>query len=303
MSRVLSVARWVPMAMLLASLAGIGVAWMAGGIARVAAWYLLDLVPFGAAPLALGAAVAWAVRRRAGPATRTTLFVAVPSTALFLKAFAVVPIAFPADMEATVPPATVRLPSNEPLVVVWGGESLATNYHAIDPTQRWAYDFVVEPALHGSPDAAAYGCWDTPVVAPADGRVVQVENTLDDHVPGVHSNDTTHPCGNHVVLRLQDTDTHLLLCHLRKGSVAVEKDAVVAEGQELGRCGNSGNTSEPHIHMHHQRQPLTGPLIFGEALPLFFRGHDGKAMPLGGVSEEGEAAKATGDRVRHLGVP
>jgi hypothetical protein len=60
----------------------------------------------------------------------------------------------------------------------------------------------------------------------------------------------------------------------------------VEEGQEIGQCGNSGNTSEPHIHIHHQRQdPPVVPLNFAEGLPLFFRDHDGAAMPEGGIRD------------------
>jgi hypothetical protein len=76
------------------------------------------------------------------------------------------------------------------------------------------------------------------------------------------------------------------------------------EGQLLGRCGNSGNTSEPHIHIHHQRQnPKGRPLQFSEGLPLYFRDHDGPRMPRGGIRVEGERATATGDLVRHVGEP
>ena len=44
------------------------------------------------------------------------------------------------------------------------------------------------------------------------------------------------------------------------------------EGDVIGRCGNSGHTSEPHIHIHHQRQKpaASGPVNFAEGLPLFF---------------------------------
>ena len=68
----------------------------------------------------------------------------------------------------------------------------------------------------------------------------------------------------------------------------------VQEGDPIGACGNSGNTSEPHIHIHHQRQdPQRFPLNFAEGLPLYFRGHDGPAMPEGGFDVD----SATGDIV------
>ena len=72
------------------------------------------------------------------------------------------------------------------------------------------------------------------------------------------------------------------------------------EGQPIGRCGNSGNTSEPHIHIHHQRQdPAAYPVNFAEGLPLFFRDHDGPPTPEGGVRHRNGELVATGIAVRH----
>ena len=76
----------------------------------------------------------------------------------------------------------------------------------------------------------------------------------------------------------------------------------VEEGEVIGECGNSGNTSEPHIHIHHQRQdPTVFPVNFAEGLPLYFRDHDGPPMPVGGIKVEGETITATGDVVQHVG--
>jgi murein DD-endopeptidase MepM/ murein hydrolase activator NlpD len=45
---------------------------------------------------------------------------------------------------------------------------------------------------------------------------------------------------------------YALIAHLRHGSVALDVGDRVRGGQMLGRCGNSGNTSEPHMHFHVQ---------------------------------------------------
>lgn len=39
------------------------------------------------------------------------------------------------------------------------------------------------------------------------------------------------------------------LCHLRRGSLAVRPGDPVRAGEVLGRCGNSGNSTEPHVHL------------------------------------------------------
>ncbi|MCE7033233.1 M23 family metallopeptidase, partial [Lysobacter sp. GX 14042] len=68
--------------------------------------------------------------------------------------------------------------------------------------------------------------------------------------------------------------------HLRQDSVAVEAGQQVAAGDELGRCGNSGNTSEPHLHFHLQDSPVFGE---GLGLPAFFNDYtaDGEAVERG----------------------
>ena len=91
-----------------------------------------------------------------------------------------------------------------------------------------------------------------------------------------------------------------VIAHLKKGSVLVEAGDRVQEGEPIGACGNSGNTSEPHIHIHHQRQdPRNRPLNFSEGLPLYFRDHDGAAMPEGGFEVNNGEVTLTGAIVRH----
>ncbi|MGI6879115.1 peptidoglycan DD-metalloendopeptidase family protein [Microbacterium sp. gxy059] len=53
--------------------------------------------------------------------------------------------------------------------------------------------------------------------------------------------------GNHVLL--EHRGTVVALCHLRQGSVAVRPGQEVQPGEVLGACGNSGNSTEPHVHV------------------------------------------------------
>src|SRR5690606_8611537 len=149
--------------------------------------------------------------------------------------------------------------------------------------QRWAYDLAVEPTLVGSKRLEDYGCWGVPVVAPVSGTVHGAHDGEPDHVPGEASNDYRAPLGNPVVLSLA-SGGYLIVAHLRNGSVVVRAVDHVTEGAPIGACGNSGNTSEPHVHIHAQRQDPEGrPINFSEGLPLLFRDHDGKPMPSGGI--------------------
>ena len=95
---------------------------------------------------------------------------------------------------------------------------------------------------------------------------------------------------------------HLIIAHLKPDSVTVRSGDRVNEGQVIGACGNSGNTSEPHVHIHYQRQhPKDVRMNFAEGLPLYFRDHGGPAMPSGGLTLDGEQIVAIGDIIEHRG--
>ena len=111
-----------------------------------------------------------------------------------------------------------------------------------------------------------------------------------------------NPIGNTVMLELE-TGTYLVIAHRKAGSVLVKAGEEVAEGQQIGECGNSGNTGEPHIHIHHQCQDPKGrPLNFAEGPPLFFRDLDGDPMPEGGLEERDGTFVMPGTVVRHIGT-
>lgn len=90
--------------------------------------------------------------------------------------------------------------------------------------------------------------------------------------------------GNYVYIKIDQTETYLLLNHLKKDSISVDVGQHVQPGDLIGRVGNSGSTSEPHLHIHHQRQDPTKVIypILAEGLPLFFEDIDGDAMPIKG---------------------
>ncbi|WP_017576159.1 M23 family metallopeptidase [Nocardiopsis kunsanensis] len=109
---------------------------------------------------------------------------------------------------------------------------------------------------------AAFPAFGRPLPAVAEAEVVHVEDGARDHL----SRDT-YPAllhlfaeglvrqaagahrilGNHVVLDLGG-GVYALYAHLRRGSARVRPGDRVAPGQVLGECGNSGNSSEPHLH-------------------------------------------------------
>lgn len=76
------------------------------------------------------------------------------------------------------------------------------------------------------------------------------------------SDDFQSMAGNHIYLRLDETGTFLVLAHLKKGSIKVKEGQHVNEGEFLAQVGNSGSSSEPHLHIHHQRQDPSKVSIF-----------------------------------------
>ena len=295
--------RYLPLAIILVAMVILGSMFLSGGMRKVSAWYLIQFIlPVTGLIGLIYAIVRSIVIKRIDKIALSTgiisLLVIAPVFMLFY------PPTFPASLDHTTPSVTVRLPANVPLKVAWGGDTKDVNQHVVVPDQRWAYDFVVEPYFTGSSDLYGYGCYGVEVVAPATGVVITAHDGEPDEVPGLSSNNMTAPTGNHVVIQLDETGTYLLIAHMMQGSVAVDSGQHVLEGQVIGQCGNSGNTSEPHIHIHHQRQnPSEYPINYAEGLPLFFRDHDGLPIPVGGFIVIDGTPVATGDTVTHLGNP
>lgn len=294
--------RNIPAFLVLVIAVGLLVLLLIGGMPKIYAWYLLQLLLPVAGLCGLIYSIArWFFLKRFDRTVKGTGLISF--LALLPAIMIVFPLAYPASLEHTSPSATVRLPANGPLKVVWGGNTLKVNQHVVVPDQRWAYDFVVEPYFTESATLTEYGCYGIPVVAPIAGMVTAVHDGEPDMVPGQSSNNVKAPTGNYVVIQLDDTGTYLVIAHLKPGSVTVTAGQRVEEGQVIGACGNSGNTSEPHIHIHHQRQdPAKYPINFAEGLPLFFRDHDGEPMPEGGVAVIDGKPVATGATVTHQGI-
>lgn len=176
------------------------------------------------------------------------------------------PRALPPDPKAGYQTkTTLRLPFEGDWWVFWGGNTEAQNYHVVAPDQRYAYDFTAwkNGATFGNDGASNedYWVWGRPVLAPANGVVVAIQNDVRDNRPRVESNNSVHPAGNYIVLDFENGE-YGLLAHFQKGSIKVRPGDRVQAGQQLGLCGNSGNSSEPHVHLHLQdRKELFGPAL------------------------------------------
>lgn len=184
-----------------------------------------------------------------------------------------------------------RVPLDGAVTVAWGGADGETNYHVYLPDQRWAYDLLVtrdgRSFQNDGTRLEDYYCYEHVVRAPAAGHVFAVHDGEPD-VPIGARRWGLAGLGNHVVLQVAPGE-FLFIGHLQPGSVAVRAGDWVFTGQPLGRVGNSGNSSEPHVHLHLQD---TAQHFFGEAIPFYFHRywHDGeiveRGMPRGGRDDD-----------------
>ncbi len=154
---------------------------------------------------------------------------------------------------------TYRLPFEGRWFVMQGGDTPNVNLHMQVRAQWYGVDFSKvggpsERSLNTGDgrNTADFFSWGQPVLAPVNGTVVAVENSLPDNAVGVH--DTDHVLGNHVEIKTTDGD-YVFLAHLQKGSVQATVGKAVQAGDTLGKCGNSGNSDFPHVHMHVQNTP------------------------------------------------
>lgn len=166
---------------------------------------------------------------------------------------------------------------NTKWVVSQGGHNSILNAHRVVDAQSHALDFVVfdESGVRAksiwSRNLSDYYSFGTSVYAPCDGLVANVCNTADDLPLGTTDEDS--PFGNFILLHCQGST--LLIAHLMKGSIEVEAGTEVLTGRYLARIGNSGNTTEPHLHIHSVRgNEMDEEIVMstGKPLPLIVDG-------------------------------
>ncbi|MCX4970433.1 M23 family metallopeptidase [Streptomyces sp. NBC_00654] len=156
------------------------------------------------------------------------------------------------------------------------------------PPFRWVW-----PIARRNRDFPAFGA---PLLAVADATVVHASHGQRDHLsrnsglgliylmlfeaPFRDMYGAGKIVGNHVVLDLGE-GVFALYAHVRRGSLQVKAGDTVRAGQQLARCGNSGNSTEPHVHFQLMDDP---DLDVARGIPFTWRGI--------GVPSNGEAFTA-----------
>lgn len=160
--------------------------------------------------------------------------------------------------------------------IVQGGNDPLINHHHEVEAQKYAIDIVklnewgMRCNSFYAPDLQDYNIFGTTVYSPCEGRIVRLINEYDD-LP-VNVMDESHPAGNYLGIQIKNSDCVVVLAHLMKNTFFVEVGDLVTRGQPLAKVGNSGNTSEPHLHMH-VVEPASDDLLFDElGIPMRFSG-------------------------------
>lgn len=174
-----------------------------------------------------------------------------------INGLSIVPFEDPSTVQAATSNSDIEFLADGDWYVYWGGETVEQNYHYINRTQKHALDLIVVDGSGKSFSGQGtnnqdYYAFGKKVYAPGDATVVFAVDGVPDNVPGVMN--ASYVPGNAVLLRLSDQE-YILIAHLQQGTVAVVAGDKVSQGDILGKCGNSGNSSEPHIHIHMQDGP------------------------------------------------
>lgn len=186
----------------------------------------------------------------------------------------------------------IDLPFRGSWFTFWGGDTKAENYHVVSAAQKHAFDFIIVDAEGKSYQRSGtrnedYYAFGKPLFAACDAMVDKVITGIRDNKPGTMN--PKEPFGNAVVLKTANNE-YLVYAHFEQGTIKVKEGDQVKNGQLLGRCGNSGNSSEPHLHFHMQDGP---DLKNAVGVKTFFR-----KVIMNDASERSDYSPVKNDRIR-----
>ena len=204
-------------------------------------------------------------------------------------------------------PVAVRPPVQGPWRALNSPASRVPSHGVQGYGQAYAIDLVYDPVGPAQPRRPGFAWWPLarraqdfpafgqPVFAPADGVVVRTHESERDHWSRTSPASLLYAftvelfrelfgpsrvVGNHLVMDL-GSGTYALLAHLRQRSLKVRAGQHVAAGDQIAECGNSGNTTEPHVHFQLMDHPR---IAVAAGLPFSLLATDGAALntPLNG---------------------
>ncbi|MFH2203126.1 MAG: M23 family metallopeptidase [Elusimicrobiota bacterium] len=182
-----------------------------------------------------------------------------------------------------------------PFTPATGEWFLGGTHHRSSRAQRYAMDFVI---VRGSEtyngdvsDNRSFFAYDQEIRCPSDGVVVDAHDGEPDNIPRKTFDGYL---GNYAVVKIAD-DAFILFAHIKPGTLGVAKGGRVRAKQSIGRVGNSGHSTEPHLHMHvTDAYPVGGGWEKSDAIPMEFSRvtHNGKNQHRA-AAEDGDLMSAS----------
>jgi hypothetical protein len=157
-----------------------------------------------------------------------------------------------------------------------GGGNVLLNHHYPAGYARFAMDIVALNRFgfraHGlyPRKLHKYFIFGTPVHSPVDGVVAKAVDGIPDMVPPME--DREHPAGTYVMIHHPPSGSLILLAHLQQDSLLVREGESVSAGQPVARVGNSGISTEPHLHISCEIDEVEEYNLTGQGVPLYFDG-------------------------------
>ncbi|GAA0614370.1 M23 family metallopeptidase [Virgibacillus siamensis] len=147
-----------------------------------------------------------------------------------------------------------------------GGNHVQINYHNAYPKQKYALDIVElnkwglrAAGLYPS-ELEKYVIFGDQVYSPCSGKIMDAEKQLLDLIPP--DTNSEQPGGNHVIISCEKQNAKVFIAHMQENSVMAKEGDTIQKGEPIGLVGNSGNTSEPHLHIHAVRDGKGVPITF-----------------------------------------
>lgn len=178
------------------------------------------------------------------------------------------------NIDRYVPKTAYTLPFDGEWYTANGGVTKNASHSWDIQPQRFAYDFLIvddegKSYSGDQKDLRSYYCYGKDILAPGDGVVVSIKNSFPDcriMNDGQADPKTPDIGGNRIIIK-HSSNEYSAICHLMPGSVKVKKGQSVRRGEFIAKCGNSGNTTEPHIHFQVQN---TAHFYSSIGIPILF---------------------------------